>query len=175
MTSDLRSVLLRQHQMAWKLTAMHLGELTTEDCLWRPGGEVGLHVWPDGEGRRWSADWPGSEGYEIGPASLGWITWHMLYWWRTVMDRSFGGAALAREDIDWPGTADGVRDEARRLHRLWVSAVEGLDDKALAGTALTRWPFEGRPFADVIAWVNIELMKTASEMGYVLFLKRGGT
>ena len=32
------------------------------------------------------------------------------------------------------------------------------------------WPFRDRPFGDVVAWVNIELTKNASELGYARFL-----
>ncbi len=35
---------------------------------------------------------------------------------------------------------------------------------------MTRWPFTDRPFADVVAWVSLELTKNAAEIGYVRFL-----
>ena len=170
MTPDLKSVLLRQHEMAWALAGHHLDRLTTEACLWRPGGETGLHVWQQEDGR-WRADWPESEGYEIGPASLGWISWHMIFWWRMVLDQSFGDGRLTKEDVIWPGSADGVRAELSGLHARWMDAVTALDEAALAETALTRWPFRDRPFADIVAWANTELTKSAAEMGYVLFLR----
>ncbi|WP_317987833.1 hypothetical protein [Hyalangium gracile] len=34
----------------------------------------------------------------------------------------------------------------------------------------TRWPFQDRPFGDVVAWANMELTKNASELGYARFL-----
>ena len=34
----------------------------------------------------------------------------------------------------------------------------------------TRWPFQQRPFGDVLAWVNVELTKNAAEIGYARFL-----
>ena len=34
----------------------------------------------------------------------------------------------------------------------------------------TRWPFQGRPFGDVVAWANVELTKNAAEIGYARFL-----
>lgn len=172
MSSDLKSVLLRQHDMAWHLLSLHLGALTTEACLWRPGGETGLHVHrgPDG---RWRADWPEHEGYDIGPASLGWLSWHLIFWWRMVLDHSFGDGRLVKEDVLWPGSAIGVRAEVDALQARWVAAVDALSEADLASDALTRWPFTGRPFADVVAWANTELTKSAAEMGYVLFLRQG--
>lgn len=171
MTADLKSVLLLQHDMAWKLASHHLDGLTTEACLWRPGGDTGLHV-REGNDGLWRADWPDHESYDIGPASIGWITWHMLYWWRTALNQSFGDEQLKREEIFWPGSADGVREALSSLRTRWVDAVSALDEEALGRDRLTRWPFTGRPFADVVAWANMELTKSASEMGYVLFLRR---
>jgi len=110
-------VLIRQFEMAWKLTTFHLAGLTTEECLWLPARK-GLHVHhvPDGE---WRADWPDHEGYDLGPPSIAWLTWHLGFWWSMVLDH---------------------------------------------------WPFQDRPFGDVVAWVNVELTKNAAEIGYARFL-----
>ena len=56
------------------------------------------------------------------------------------------------------------------LHDEWVAEVAALPDSALASTDRTRWPFTDRPFADLVAWLNVELMKNASEIGYARFL-----
>jgi hypothetical protein len=71
--------LIRQFEMAWKLTTFHLAGLTTEECLWLPARK-GLHVHhvPDGA---WRADWPDHEGYDLGPPSIAWLTWHLGFWW----------------------------------------------------------------------------------------------
>ena len=42
--------------------------------------------------------------------------------------------------------------------------------ESLRSSEHTRWPFEGRPFGDVVAWANLELMKSAAEIGYARFL-----
>ena len=114
MTDDAR-YLVRQFETAWKLASYHLDGLTTKECLWRPAPE-GLHVHqvPDG---RWRADWPDREGYDIGPPSIAWLTWHIGFWWSTVLDRSFGEGTLSRESVMWPGAADGVR--------AWLGRVTG--------------------------------------------------
>ncbi|MBN8467379.1 DinB family protein [Corallococcus exiguus] len=166
--SGLRSVLLTQLDTAWALTQYHLNGLTTQECLLRPARK-GLHVeqGPDGV---WRAEWPESEGYDIGPASIAWLTWHMGFWWSMVHDHSFGTGALKREDVHWPGTAEGVQAWITRLHDQWRSAVMGLDDSELHASTRTRWPLEGRPFADIVAWVNLELMKNAAELGYARFV-----
>jgi hypothetical protein len=165
---DVRRVLLRQHETAWALASYHLDGLTTEECLWRPA-PVGLHV-HRGEDGRWHPDWPTHEGYDIGPASIAWLTWHMDFWWSMALDHAFGAATLAREDVAWVGTADAVRERLGAHERAWRSAVEGLAAEELRSTARTRWPFRDRPFADVVAWVNVELVKNAAEIGYARFL-----
>lgn len=168
MSNDARDYLIRQLDTGWKLASYHLDGLTTEECLWRPAG-VGLHVQQVADGI-WQADWPESEGYDIGPPSIGWLTWHMGFWWSMVLDHSFGAASLSREEVMWPGNVHDVRDWLGRLHAQWRAAVEPLSADDLRATRATRWPFQDRPFGDVVAWVNVELVKNASEIGYARFL-----
>lgn len=158
----------RQFDIAWALTSYHLDGLTTEECLWRPATR-GLHVHRSGEGY-WVADWPDHEGYGLGPPSVGWVTWHMGFWWSTVLDHSFGDASLAREAVTWPGTADGVRAWLGELEQRWRASLAALSDDDLRSTARCRWPFTDRPFGDVVAWATLELTKNAAELGYARFL-----
>lgn len=168
MSDEARGYLIRQFETAWKLTSFHLEGLATAECLWRPAKE-GLHVHqvPDG---RWRADWPEHERYDLGPPSIAWLTWHLGFWWSMVLDHSFGGATLAREDVMWPGDADGVRELLGRLHEQWRAVLERATDDDLRSVQRTRWPLRDRPFGDVIAWVNVELTKNAAEIGYARFL-----
>jgi hypothetical protein len=163
-----RDYLLRQLDTAWKLTSFHLDGLTTEECLWRPAAQ-GLHIRKLGDWK-WQADWPDRESYDLGPPSIAWVTWHMLFWWSMVLDHSFRNATLSRDSVTWPGDADAVRNALARLHSEWRAAIEKMSDDELRATGRTRWPFRDRPFGDVIAWVNIELTKNASEIGYARFL-----
>lgn len=58
MTDEARDYLVRQSEMAWKLTSFHLDGLTTEECVWRPGRN-GLHVQQDADGKwRERTRWP---------------------------------------------------------------------------------------------------------------------
>ncbi|UQA59011.1 DinB family protein [Polyangium aurulentum] len=168
MATESRDFLLRQLEIAWALTSYHLEGLGTEECSWRPA-QRGLHVnrLPDG---RWQADWPDREGYDIGPASIAWLTWHLGFWWSMVLDHSFGDATLARESVLWPGDADAVRAWIVGLHGQWRAAIEGLTDDDLRSPQRTKWPIQDRPFGDVVAWANLELMKNAAEIGYARFL-----
>jgi hypothetical protein len=168
MTHEVRDYLLRQFETAWSLTQFHLNGLTTEECLWRPAHQ-GLHVHqaPDG---RWRADWPEREDYDIGPPSIAWLTWHLGFWWSMVLNHSFGDGTLSREDVMWPGNADDVREWLGRLQTQWRAVLEQVTDDDLRASQRTRWPLQDRPFGDVIAWANIELMKNAAEIGYARFL-----
>lgn len=168
MGDELSSSLKRQLDTAWKLASYHLDGLTTEECLWRPAAK-GLHVrqGPDG---KWRADWPEHEGYDLGPPSIAWLTWHIGFWWSMVLNHSFAAGTLTREQVFWPGSAEGVRAWLGGLENEWRRVLVPLSDTGLRSTQRTRWPFRGRPFGDVIAWVNIELAKNAAEIGYARFL-----
>ena len=168
MADELRATLLRQFDTAWKLAQYHLDGLTTDECLWRPAS-AGLHVHQQVDGS-WRAEWPTHEGYDLGPASIAWITWHMGFWWSMVLDHSFGGAALTREQVAWPGSADGVRAWLGGFASEWRGRVDELSDNELSAPTLTRWPVTDRPFADVVAWATVELTKNAAELGYARFL-----
>lgn len=168
MADEARDYLLRQLETVWKLTSHHLDGLTTEECLWRPG-RAGLHVHHAADGT-WRADWPTHEGYDLGPPSVAWVTWHIGFWWSMALDHSFGEGTLTRETVLWPGSADAVRVEIGRLEGEWRTRLERLTAADLRSTERTRWPLRDRPFGDVVAWVNVELTKNAAEIGYARFL-----
>lgn len=168
MAHESRDYLLRQLATAWKLTEFHLNDLATEVCLWRPA-RSGPHVHQAIDGT-WRADWPEYEGYDLGPPSIAWLTWHIGFWWSMVLDHSFGNATLTRDGIAWPGSAAGVRERLGSLHANWRAAIEPLTDDDLKATQRTRWPMRDKPFGDVVGWVNVELTKNAAEIGYARFL-----
>jgi hypothetical protein len=155
-------------ETAWKLAGYHLQGLTTEECLWRPAPR-GLHVAQLRDGR-WRADWPEHEGYDLGPPSIAWVTWHIGFWWSMVLNHSFGDGALTREEVFWPGDAHAVREQLGRLQGEWRAVVEQCTNDDLQSVERSRWPFRDRPFGDVVAWVNVELTKNAAEIGYARFL-----
>lgn len=160
--------LIRQFDTAWKLTSFHLDGLTTGECLWRPA-RAGLHVHQLSDGS-WRGDWPAREGYDIGPPSIAWLTWHLGFWWSMVLDHSFGTGTLTRENVLWPGSAEGAREWIIGLHNEWRAKLDHMTAEDLLSAGRTRWPFRDRPFGDVVAWVNVELTKNAAEIGYARFL-----
>jgi hypothetical protein len=102
--------------------------------------------------------------------SIAWLTWHLGFWWSMVLNHSFGDGTLSRENVTCPGNADDVREWLGRLQREWRVVLEQITDDDLRLAQQTRWPFQDRPFGDVIAWVNVELTKNAAEIGYARFL-----
>ncbi len=168
MPHPVRDLLVSQFDIATALLGYHLESLTTEECLWRPA-RAGLHVQLTEDGR-WVAEWPEHERYDLGPPSIAWTTWHICFWWSMFLDHSLGSATLTREQVTWPGDADGVRAAISQLQSRWRETLAALDEDALAATERTRWPMTDRPFAEAAAWVNIELTKNAAEIGYGRFL-----
>jgi hypothetical protein len=87
-----------------------------------------------------------------------------------VLDHSFGVGSLTREQINLPEDAKRIRRLIQELEREWRSQLDQISDAQLLSGDLTRWPFKARPFADVVAWVTMELTKNAAEIGYARFM-----
>ena len=168
MSTDTRDLLLRQFRTASALLHHHLDTLTTEECLWRPSAR-GLHVHRCAAGH-WIADWPDHEGFDLGPPSAAWTSWHIGYWWSTVIDQSFGDGILSRHEIYWPGDGPSTASWISGLEHRWLTALDDLDDAAFASHDLTKWPYRDRPFSDLVGWVTVELTKNAAELGMARFL-----
>jgi DinB superfamily len=168
MYSDLRDVLLRQLDVSWRLASYHLDGLTTEECLWRPA-RVGPRL-IEMEPGRWGARIPKHERYDLGPATIGWLTWHMGYWWSMVLNRTFGDGKLDAARVAWPGSAEATVAWITAQHTEWRQRLESASDADMLSRERVHWPYTHKPFADLAAWVNIELMKNAAEIGYVRFL-----
>ncbi|MFT9848771.1 DinB family protein [Aneurinibacillus sp. REN35] len=166
-TDRLRSTLNFQFDIAWQMLDIHLTGLEDEECLWRPARR-GLHV--VNRLGVWHADWPDTEAYDIGPPSIAWLTWHITFWWSMVFDHSFGNGTLTRENIHWPGNSKAVREKMIQLRDEWKAALATLPDDELLSCKRTKWPFEDKTFYELAAWLNLELMKNAAEIGYCRFL-----
>lgn len=146
---------------------MHLAGLEDEEYFWRPA-DKGLHI--HNESGTWRADWPESEEYDIGPPSIAWLTWHITFWWSMAYNYTFVDGTLAREQVGCPKSAEEAKETISRLHDEWTMAAASLSDDELLTSERTRWPFEDRPFHELAAWLNLELMKNAAEIGYCRFL-----
>lgn len=162
-----RDAILFQFDIAWELLACHLKGLQEEECLWRPSRNS-LHVhYKNGV---WQADWPTRESYDLGPSSIAWTMWHILFWWSMALDHSFGSGALVRESVCWPGSTERAKQQIAELHGRWRSILETMPQGDFLSAAQVKWPFQGKPFDHLAAWLNLELIKNASEIGAGRFL-----
>lgn len=161
-------LLVSQFEIAWALAAYHLDGLTTAECLWRPA-EPCLHVRSTDDGS-WRADWPEHEGYDIGPPSIAWTTWHICFWWTKAISHARGQSNVTKDDVRWPGDADAVRDTLLRLRGEWLKLIASKTPAAFARPCPESWPVPESSLATIAAWLNVELMKNASEIGLVRFL-----
>ncbi|MED4957793.1 DinB family protein [Paenibacillus sp. FSL R5-0527] len=163
----IQSALHFQYQISSQMLDIHLTGLTDDEYFWRPAS-TGLHFVNESGYLR--ADWPEFEGYEIGPASITWLTWHIIFWWSMVLDHSFGDGTLTRENIPCPGSAKEANDKILQLKKQWEAATDRLSNDEWHTDDRTKWPFSGKPFYELSAWLNLELMKNAAEIGYCRFL-----
>lgn len=162
---DRLSVLRWQLDLAWGLgSQVHLPALDDVACLWAPTPDA-LTVRRDAAGT-WRADWfeDGSDGPRT--VTIGWLTWHVQWWWGGLLARARGATPTPRDEVAWPGSADGVRAELGRLHDAWAGVLDGLTDADLDRPFAFPWP-EPRPFVYAVAWANAELMKNVAEIGVI--------
>lgn len=155
-------ILKHQLHVTWSLADLVLDELSDEEALWCPSPRS----WTVGRGAdgQWHADWTEPEPWPAPPASIAWIQWHVIWWWSTVLDRSFGDGLLRREQVTWPGASEALA-AIDHLRQRWIARLDSLTESDLLDGALTKWPYtDGRPFSFVAGWVNIELMKNTAEM-----------
>lgn len=165
---QIKICLLNQFHDTWQLLTYHLQTLSTEECLWRPSKQ-GPHIFL-GEDDQWRGNWPVKEQYDTGPTSIGWISWHIIFWWSMVLNHSFGDQSLQVKDVTWPGDADSLRARLLELRNEWVEAIKKLAGKELMAKTKTRWPVKDKPFSAIVGWANMELMKNTAELGYIRFL-----
>ncbi|GAA5037123.1 DinB family protein [Thermocatellispora tengchongensis] len=164
-------LLLRQLDIAWALFEYHAGDLDDAACLWEPAA----YCWSvrPGAAGRWVADWEVPEPDPVPAVSIGWVTWHMGYWWTTTLGHCFGTGAPPREEITWPGGAAGAVAWLRGLHDDWRAALAGLGDRDLDSTERTAglpWG-EGQTLGAVAGWLNVELTKNVAEIGLLRVLR----
>ncbi|MFD5750493.1 DinB family protein [Streptomyces sp. NPDC127033] len=176
MTTARAGLLTRQLDLTWSLFEYYLRDLDDAACLWEPAPDCWT-VRPDGRGG-WVADWETAEPDPAPATSIGWLTWHIGYWWTTTLAHCFGPGAPAREEITWPGGADAAAEWLRGLKDEWRAALLPLTDAELDSTDRTAGLPWGQETAlvDVASWVNFELAKNVAEIGLTQrFHARAGT
>lgn len=165
--SGLLETLRRQFDLGWRLAEHHLPNLTDAACLWAPSPQS----WTVRRGSDgcWRPDWAGVEPEPPPPVTIGWLSWHLIWWWSGALDAIEGRTPTPRELLYWPGSANGVREQLDSLANGWRCALDELDAPALERPLAFPWP-EPRPLRLMLAWANMELMKNVAEIGVVRHL-----
>lgn len=159
-----------QFEFTWSLFEYHLERLEPGDFLWEP---VGL-CWTmrRGPDRTWVPDWADTEPDPVPVPTLGWVTWHIGWWWSVALDHAQGRPPRDRADIVWPGEGAPTVEWLRDLRTQWLKVLDGLTDQDLDATAPFPWPNDPKHTVEhMVAWVNAELMKNVSEIGQLRLLR----
>lgn len=157
---DARAALERQLAIEWRFASDYiLGQSVEELALWKPtANSVTVHSTDSG----WVADWPDEEADEVAPATIGWLLWHIEWWWANTLATVNGGTQIAPAEFRWSGGADRIAD----LKRQWdeVLATRNLGE-------LVRWVMpEPQPLGAIAGWVNFELAKNLSEINQLAMI-----
>jgi hypothetical protein len=156
-----------QFGLTWRLAQVHLPSLTDDLCLWEPSP----HSWtvrPDADGT-WRADWADAEPDPTPTATIGWLTWHLLWWWSGLLSATREETPLAHHEVAWPGSTADTVQRLEALSTEWADVLSSLKDGDLERPFAYPWT-EPRPLRIALAWANVELMKNIAEIGYVRIL-----
>lgn len=168
MISSQLETLRWQFGLTWKLAAeIHLPALTTEACLWEPASSSwNVRLSADG---RWRPDWADAEPDPPPPTTIGWLTWHLIWWWSALLAALRGETPPVHDEVDWPGSAAAVVRRLESLSAEWSAMLSKLDDGDLERPIAYPWR-DPRPLRLAVAWANSELMKNVAEIGYARHL-----
>lgn len=97
MTSNHLQTIRWQFDLTWRLADVHLPLLTDAACLWEPApGSWTVRQSTDG---KWRADWAESEPNPAPPATIGWLTWHVVWWWSGVVAAVLDQPVPVRQEV----------------------------------------------------------------------------
>lgn len=157
-----------QFQLTWTLAAeIHLPALSTEACLWEPAANSwSVRQTATGE---WRPDWEVPEPDPPPTVTIGWLTWHMIWWWSGALSAMQDETPAGHDEIAWPGSGDAVVQRLEGLAEAWTATLARLEEADLEKPCAYPWP-DPQPLRLALAWVNSELMKNVAEIGYVRHL-----
>ncbi|WP_252311512.1 hypothetical protein [Sinobaca sp. H24] len=87
-----------------------------------------------------------------------------------VFDHSFGSGNLTKEDIEVTADAAKIKKHLHNLADRWEEKLSQLTEEEWTSSQLSAFPFNKEvEFHKLASWLNLELMKNASEIGYARF------
>lgn len=118
---------------------------------------------PDG---RWVPDWREPEPDPVPVPTIGWLTWHIGWWWMVAIAHAQGAVPPERTEVQWPGSGSATVNWLRELRADRHAALNRLTDTDLDRVAPFPWRDDPeRTVGHMIGWVNSELMKNDAEIG----------
>lgn len=151
---DPRDLLIRQLDLAWGFaTAFIIDAVDEELTLWKPSDHVVTVHRDDGE---WAADWPDEEPPPLPDATIGWLLWHIEWWWNNAIDAVEGRPTRPPGDTRWSGSTDGIAAAYQR----WRDALTTHNVDAQVSGLMP----EPRPLWFIASWVTFELTKNLAEI-----------
>ena len=162
-----------QFGLAWALAELHLSALVDDDFLWQPA-PVSWTVRPDANGV-WRPDWADAEPDPLPIPTIGWLTWHIEWWWSATIDHLSGRTPRNRSDVAWAGSGAAAVAELRALAAQWRELLAGLAGDELERPSAFPWgPDTGHTVAHTALWVNVELTKNIAEIGQLRLIRAAG-
>ncbi|MDG9676805.1 DinB family protein [Micromonospora sp. DH14] len=159
-----------QFDLTWSLFEYHLERLDAADALWEPAA----HCWSVRQGvdGTWVPDWADTEPDPVPVPTIGWLTWHVGWWWTVAMHHLRGVPAPDRTAVAWPGPGEPSVAWLRGLRTEWLGLLDQLGERDLDRTATFPWP-DGtdHTVTHTIGWVNAELMKNVAEIGQLRLMR----
>lgn len=161
-----------QFELTWSLFEVHLADLGDADFLW----EAAPVSWTVREGADgvWRADFAETEPDPIPVPTIGWLTWHIGWWWSSTLSAVHGADIKPATEVPWPGSAATATAWLRSLRGEWLTYLDGLGPGELSEPAPFPWPDRDHTVAQLLAWVNLELAKNVAEIGQLRLLRAAG-
>jgi DinB superfamily len=164
---------LWQFDLAWALAELHLSALVDDDFLWQPT-PLCWTVHPDAAGV-WRPDWAEAEPDPLPVPTIGWLTWHIDWWWSVAIDHLTDATPRDRTNVTWPGAGPAAVARLRELAGRWREILKTMTAGDLARPSSFPWGADdGRTVTHTVLWVNVELTKNISEIGQLRLLRAAG-
>lgn len=98
--------------------------------------------------------------------TIGWLTWHLIWWWSGLIAAIRGEEPPDHAAVFWPGSAEAVILQLKLLSDQWADLLSQFQEADLERPLAYPWA-EPRPRRIALAWANLELMKNIAEIGCI--------